>query len=58
MANGFDYIEPDDYFPEEIRKECKIGEYCETEYELAEDIPHEADEACVRVIEDKENRHV
>lgn len=52
------YIEPEDYFPEEIRKDCKLGEYCETEYEQAEDIPLEAAEACGRVTEDKENGHV
>lgn len=55
---GIVYIEPEDYFPEEIRRECKLGEYCESEYEEAEDIPREAVKACVSVIDDKENRHV
>lgn len=26
----FDYVEPAEYFPEEIRKECKIGKYADT----------------------------
>lgn len=28
-GSGFIYVEPSDYFPEEIRQQCKIGEYAE-----------------------------
>ena len=51
MANGFDYIEPVDYFPEEIRKECKLGEYWEIEYEEAKAIAFEIAEERGRVID-------
>lgn len=27
--SGFIYVESTDYFPKEIRKQCKIGEYAE-----------------------------
>ena len=30
------YIEPEDYFPKEIRRECKVGEY-DDEYDNEEE---------------------
>lgn len=48
---GTVYIEPEDYFPEEIRKKCEIGEYCEIEYEQAKAIAFEIAEERGRVID-------
>ena len=33
MAEKFVYSEPDDYFPESVRKELKLGEYAEDQEE-------------------------
>lgn len=36
MAKNFKYVEPADYFPKEIRKKCKIGEYAKQKNNLTE----------------------